>query len=134
MIKYEEDHLVFHSIVENESGVVRANALSCFKQFGLPVVPSVSHGTFILEENALQSKIEEIQKATLVKPIGETQEGLVLQMIDKEKNTVLQIFKIKAVEYTLFRLMHNVLLSAIERGEIETQFERVIQNYAKQHR
>lgn len=49
-----------------------------------------------------------------------------MQMIDREKNAVLQIFKIKAVEYTLFRLMHNILLSAIERGEIETQFERII--------
>lgn len=131
LVRYDEDQLVFHSIVENESGAVVADATKVLSKYGLPVVPSQSFGSFILEEESLQQKIEEIQRATLVKPISETQEGLVLHMIDKEQNSVLSMFKVKAVEYTLFRLMHAVLLSAIERGEIETQFERIIQNYTK---
>lgn len=30
--------------------------------------------------------------------------------------------------------MHTVLLSAIERGEIETQSDRITQNYTREHR
>jgi hypothetical protein len=34
--------------------------------------------------------------------------------------------KVKSIEYSIFRLMHQILINAIERGEIETQFDRIM--------
>lgn len=58
--------------------------------------------------------------------MSETHEGVVLHLIDRDNNQVLQLLRIKCAEYSFFRLMHEVLFSAIERGEIDTQSERII--------
>lgn len=57
-----------------------------------------------------------------------------LQLIDRQEQSVIELMKVKSVEYSLLALMSKTLLSAIERGEIETQFERLIQNYTKAHK
>lgn len=46
------------------------------------MVPSQSFGTFILEEKELELKIEEVRNAYMLKSLSETQEGLVLQLVD----------------------------------------------------
>lgn len=128
------DRLLLHSIVDNKSGTVLADAHLTFDKFGFATIPRMSQGLFILEEEELSSKIKQVRSQVLNMPICETHEGSVLQLVDRENNSVLQLIRIKSAEYQFFRLMHEVLLSAIERGEIETQSDRIIQNYTREHR
>ena len=81
----------------------------------------------------MEAKVNELHNETLSKSIGETQEGLVLQIVDKQKGTVLEQLKVKSVEYSLFSLMSQILIGSIERGEIDNQFDRIMMNFAKQH-
>ena len=49
--------MILHSIVENATGIVKADATKTFKRFGFGEIPTNSHGIFILEEESLSSKI-----------------------------------------------------------------------------
>jgi hypothetical protein len=62
-------------------------------------LPSKSFGKFILEETELENKIKEIQKEISKKQISDTEEGIVLQMVDRESNIIIDLVKIKCVEY-----------------------------------
>ena len=62
-------------------------------------MPSKSLGKFILEETELENKIKEIQKEISKKQISDTEEGIVLQMVDRESNIIIDLVKIKCVEY-----------------------------------
>lgn len=58
--------------MNNETGDVLADVSKIFRRFGFSEIPSKSHGEFILEEEALESKIKEIKVETLGLPICET--------------------------------------------------------------
>ena len=62
-------------------------------------MPYKSFGKFILEETELENKIKEIQKEISKKQISDTEEGIVLQMVDRESNIIIDLVKIKCVEY-----------------------------------
>jgi len=64
-----EDHLlhypggekiVLHSIVDNNSGDQLPDADKVFRSFKFQTLPQTSHGSFILEEELLKAKINEI--------------------------------------------------------------------------
>lgn len=67
-------------------------------------------------------------------PISKTYEGIVLQLIDHSKNQVVELQKVKSIEYLMFSSMHSILMSAIERGEIDTHFDKTIMTYGREHR
>lgn len=85
LVHYDEARLVFHSVVHNSSGNIKADTAKIFQRYGLHTVPCQSFGTFILEESELEAKIEEVRKNCLLQPLSQTQEGLVLQFIDKQE-------------------------------------------------
>ena len=60
LIRYSDEHILFHSIVNNSDGSIRGDAYKIFQRFGFSVVPFESLGEFILEEDLLQAKIDEI--------------------------------------------------------------------------
>lgn len=67
-------------------------------------------------------------------PLGQTQEGIVVQLIDREAKVVLQSFKVKSIEYRMFSLLSQELLQSIESGIIDTQQDSIKQRFFKQHR
>lgn len=77
LIRYSDEKILFHSIVNNSNGVVEADACKTFERFGFDVVPFESLGEFILEEELLKAKIDEITNKTLVSTITQTEEGVV---------------------------------------------------------
>jgi hypothetical protein len=77
LIRYSDEKILFHSIVNNSNGVVKADACKTFERFGFDVVPFESLGEFILEEELLKAKIDEITNKTLVSTITQTEEGVV---------------------------------------------------------
>ena len=42
--------------------------------------------------------------------------------------------KVKAAEFELFEVMDNVLRNGVEHGTIDTQVDRVMQTFMKEHR
>jgi hypothetical protein len=90
---------LLHSIVDNNTGSVLANAHQVFANYGFCTVPHKSQGVFILEEQALQAKIDEVRRQVLGTPVCETHEGAVLQLVDRDTNTVVQLVRVKCVEY-----------------------------------
>jgi hypothetical protein len=78
LIRYSEEQILFHSIVNNSNGVIKANAQKTFEDFGFYTVPSESLGEFILEEELLKSEIDKITRQTLISTITSTEEGVVL--------------------------------------------------------
>lgn len=59
---------------------------------------------------------------------------MIIQLVNKQTRTVVQLCKVKSVEYQLLRLLQSVLSSACERNDVENGFERIFQSYTKQHR
>jgi hypothetical protein len=49
-------------------------------------------------------------------------------------NQVVDIQKVKAVEYQLFSSMHETLMTAIERGELDTNYDKTALAYGREHR
>lgn len=103
-----------HAIVDNQSGKQLANADQVFNHFKFPTLPLKSLGTFICEEEDLAAKIDEMHRAILTKSIAETQEGVILQLVDREENTVIEQIRIKSAEYELLDLMDEVLTNGVE--------------------
>lgn len=126
LIRYSDEAILFHSIVDNNNGNIKGNAQKIFEDFGFPVVPSESIGEFILEEDLLKAEIDKITKQTLVSTITSTEEGVVLQLIDTDTNCVVGLSCVKSIEYRIFKTMLDSLLRAIENGEIDTQNEKVV--------
>lgn len=60
LIRYSDEHILFHSIVNNSNGSIKADAYKTFERFGFGIVPFESLGEFILEEDLLQAKIDEV--------------------------------------------------------------------------
>jgi len=58
----------------------------------------------------------------------------VLQLVDPIKNRVIELQKVNSIEYKLFSQMNTVLMEAIERGELDTQHDKCILVYGKEHR
>lgn len=83
-----------------------------------------------MEEEDLKAKIAKLTTETRAAPMTATNEGLVLHLVDRETNSVIALAKIKSVEYSLFSLMHDTLMNALERSDYE-QSERIIQNYGR---
>ncbi len=98
------------------------------------MVPFESLGEFILEEELLKAKIDEITNQTLVSTITQTEEGVVFQLVDSDQNSVVGLSRVKSIEYRIFKTMFDYLLGAIENGEIDTQNEKVVQSFIKAQR
>lgn len=62
LVVYPEEMLLMHSIVDNQSGDVLADANTSIAALGFQAVPSKSAGTFILEEEQLQARLNELAK------------------------------------------------------------------------
>ncbi len=119
LIAYPTPKLLMHSLVDNQSGQVLANPFPTIAACGFAAVPNRNLGTYILEEAELAEKIAEVEAEVAVKSLEATQEGTVLWIADKDSGSVLQLSKVKSVEYTLFRLMTTVLQQSIEKQEVE---------------
>ena len=62
-------------------------------------MPWESKGEFILEEEQLQAAIQQVVNQTLTATISQSEEGVVLQLIDREDNRVISICKVKSIEF-----------------------------------
>jgi len=61
----------------------------------------------------MKQKIEKIKDSVGCLSMAHTEEGVVLQLIDRVECKVLGLMKVKSVEYQLFRIMESVLQNAI---------------------
>ena len=57
-----------------------------------------------------------------------------MHLVDRQANKVIALSKVKSVEYLIFKSMLENLNGGIERGEIDTKFDQVMQSYVKEHR
>ena len=55
-------------------------------------------------------------------------------MVDREDNTVIEQLRIRSVEFEMLSYINEVLMNAIEQGQIETQMDRLMQSFTKQHK
>jgi hypothetical protein len=99
------EQIVLHSIVDNHSGKQLPDAYNIFRSFKFLALPQTSHGSFILEEEALKAKIDEIAAVALHQSLSQTQEGIVVQLIDRDAKHVIENLKVKSVEYCQFSLL-----------------------------
>ena len=57
LIVYKEEKILMHSLVDNDTGNISGDPADVISKLGFRAVPSRSGGTFILEEEALEKKI-----------------------------------------------------------------------------
>ena len=57
-----------------------------------------------------------------------------MHLVDRQANKVIALSKVKSIEYLIFKSMLENLNGGIERGEIDTKFDQVMQSYVKEHR
>jgi hypothetical protein len=132
LIHYPQgDTILLHAIVDNQTGKQLADADKLFTHFKFATLSPVSHGTFICEESDLTQKIRDINTTILHKPLCESHEGVILQLIDREDNSVIEQVRIKSVEFEMLSYINESLMSSIEQGQIETQMDRLMQNFTK---
>lgn len=62
-------------------------------------MPWESKGEFILEEEQLHAAIQQVVNQTLTATISQSEEGVVLQLIDREDDRVISICKVKSIEF-----------------------------------
>ena len=99
LILHSEDHIVMHSIVDNATGVIICDPEASIAELGFACVPHKSCGVFILEEAALKLKISKVRESVGCLSMAATEEGVVLQLIDRVENKVVGLIKAKSVEY-----------------------------------
>jgi len=68
-------------------------------ELGFACLPNKSCGVFIQEEEALKQKIDKIKDSVGCLSMAETEEGVVLQLIDRVEGKVVGLMKLKSVEY-----------------------------------
>lgn len=116
MVKYNRIAIIFYAVVDNYSREICwpcEESFALFKKHGLDMVKAETIGlynNFDVLCDGLYRNFIDVSKSR----IAEDEEGSVLYLIKRDKknperDTVLSLFKLKTLEYRLFRKMREKL-------------------------